>query len=212
MPNVTNASETWLSLTAAAARLNVHAATLRRWADEGELPFMLTPGGHRRFAVADLDRFAESRRVAQRQSTLPEAWAAQALTRARREIPEHSGEHWLATLDQSARDQHRALGQRLMGLTLQYVSAEHGDHLLEEARKVGADYGRLCRSSDLPLTDALQAALFFRDRLLEATLDLAETARVRPGDNSRLVRRINALLNAVQLAVAEAYETPHSPS
>jgi excisionase family DNA binding protein len=207
MPNVTNVSATWLSLAAAAARLNVHAATLRRWADDGQIPYMLTPGGHRRFAAADLDRFAESRRVTQRQETLPEAWAARALTQTRREIPEHSGEHWLATLDQSTREQHRALGQRLMGLTLQYVSAERGDHLLGEARKVGVDYGMLCKSSGMPLTDALQAALFFRDRLLEATLDLSETARVRPGDNSRLVKRINALLNTVQLAVAEVYET-----
>jgi hypothetical protein len=93
-----------------------------------------------------------------------------------------------------------------MGLTLQYVSTDDGQHLLEEARAVGRDYGRLSLASGMPLSDALQAALFFRDRLLEATLDLAETGRVRPGDNSRLVKRINALLNAVQLATAEVYE------
>jgi hypothetical protein len=58
----------------------------------------------------------------------------------------------------------------------------------------------------MPLTDALQATLFFRDKLLEATLDLPESARVRPGDSARLVKRINTLLNAVQLAIAEMYE------
>ena len=51
--------ENWLSLKQAAERLGIHPITLRRWADNGELPTLLTPGGHRRFAVADLDRFAE---------------------------------------------------------------------------------------------------------------------------------------------------------
>jgi excisionase family DNA binding protein len=206
MPEVTRPGQTWLSLAAAAARLNVHAATLRRWADDGQVPYLRTPGGHRRFAAADLDRFAEERRVTQSQLPLPEAWAARALTRTRRDIPEQSGMHWLATMDEHRREQHRALGQRLMGLTLQYVSADHGEHWLDEARAIGRDYGRLCQSSAMPLTDALQATLFFRDKLLEATLDLPESARVRPGDSARLVKRINTLLNAVQLAIAEMYE------
>jgi len=93
-----------------------------------------------------------------------------------------------------------------MGLTLQYVSAEDGAHLLEEARSLGADYGKLSQAAGVSLSDALQAALFFRDKLLEATLELSETAPVRPSDSSRLVRRLNALLNAVQLAIAEVYE------
>jgi excisionase family DNA binding protein len=210
MPNVTNlpAGEIWLSLKDAAARLRVHTATLRRWADDGDIPHMLTPGGHRRFAVSDLDRFADARRVTQAQSkeSLPEAWAARAMTRARQDVPQQANQHWLATLDDQVRQQHRALGQRLMGLTLQYVSTEDGQHLLEEARAVGRDYGRLSLAAGMPLSDALQAALFFRDRLLEATLDLSESGHVRPGDNSRLVKRINTLLNAVQLATAEAYE------
>jgi excisionase family DNA binding protein len=207
MSNVTNTPPTaWLSLAAAAHRLNVHAATLRRWADHGEIPYMLTPGGHRRFAAADIDQFAEARRVKRESASLPEAWAAQALTRARQGMPQQANEHWLATLDDHMREQHRALGRRLMGLTLQYVSTDDGAHLLAEARSVGKDYAELSIAAGMPLSDALQAALFFRDRLLDATLDLSETGRVRPGDNSRLVKRINALLNAVQLATAEAYE------
>ncbi|MCS6846380.1 MAG: helix-turn-helix domain-containing protein [Anaerolineae bacterium] len=201
------ANETWLSLGDAAAYLNVHPATLRRWSDAGEIPHMLTPGGHRRYALADLQRFAESHRVARRAVSLAEAWADRAMTRARQALPERSVAGWLATLDEPMRERHRALGRRLMGLTLQYVSADDGAHLLDEARALGKDYGELSKTAGASLKDALQAALFFRDKLLEATLELSETAPVRPGDSSKLVKRINALLNVVQLAIAEVYES-----
>ncbi|BCX04494.1 MAG: DNA-binding protein [Candidatus Roseilinea sp.] len=198
--------ETWLSLGDAAAYLNVHPATLRRWSDAGEIPHLLTPGGHRRYALSDLQRFAESHHVARREVSLAEAWADRAMTRARQELPERSAAGWLAALDEPMRERHRALGRRLMGLTLQYVSADDGAHLLDEARALGKDYGELSKTAGASLKDALQAALFFRDKLLEATLELSETAPVRPGDSSRLVKRINALLNVVQLAIAEVYE------
>lgn len=202
--------ETWLSLGDAAAYLNVHPATLRRWSDAGEIPHLLTPGGHRRYALSDLQRFAESHRVARREVSLAEAWADRAMTRARQELPERSAAGWLAALDEPMRERHRALGRRLMGLTLQYVSTDDGAHLLDEARALGRDYGELSKTAGASLKDALQAALFFRDKLLEATLELSETAPVRPGDSSRLVKRINALLNAVQLAIAEVYEADAS--
>ncbi len=200
------ANETWLSLGDAAAYLNVHPATLRRWSDAGQVPYMLTPGGHRRYALTDLQRFAEAHRVARRAASLTEAWADQAIMRARQDLPQRSEAGWLAALDEPMRERHRALGRRLMGLTLQYISADDGAHLLEEARALGKDYGELSKAAGALLKDALQAALFFRDKLLEATLDLAETAPVRPGDSSKLVKRINTLLNVVQLAIAEVYE------
>lgn len=201
-----HSEEVWLSLGDAAAYLNVHPATLRRWTDAGEIPHLLTPGGHRRYAMSDLQRFAESHRVSGRDIPLAEVWADRAMTRARAALPRRSAAGWLATLDEPMRERHRALGRRLMGLTLQYVSIEDGAHLLDEARALGKDYGALGKAAGASLKDALQAALFFRDQLLEATLELSETATVRPGDSSRLVKRINALLNAVQLAIAEVYE------
>src|SRR2546428_13758370 len=45
---------TWLSLDAAARRLSVHPATLREWADKGQIRTFRTPGGHRRFSEADV--------------------------------------------------------------------------------------------------------------------------------------------------------------
>src|SRR5258708_12715139 len=48
----------WLSLTEASKRLNVHPATLRDWADRGRIRTFRTPGGHRRFSGEDIDALA----------------------------------------------------------------------------------------------------------------------------------------------------------
>jgi excisionase family DNA binding protein len=198
----------WLSISEAAAYLNVHPATLRRWSDAHEIPCLITPGGHRRFALSDLQRFAEEHRSAGETSALPSIWAKQALMRARQALPAPESAGWLAALDSTMRERHRAIGRRLMGLTLQYISTEDGAHLLDEARAIGHDYAELSKLAGIPLQGALQAALYFRDRLLEASFELAETAPIQASDNIRLVKRINALLNVVQLAVAEVYASP----
>ena len=76
----------------------------------------------------------------------------------------------------SDHEKHRILGQQLLGLTLQFVSAEEHDKngpiLLEQARTVGHAYGEISKLGHMSLTDALQATLFFRDRLVEVALQL----------------------------------------
>lgn len=199
--------QTWLPLSRAAEQLNVHPTTLRRWADNGEIPFLLTPGGHRRFAVADIEAFASDR--SRRRALVPveEVWAEKALTRTRDALAKPVREEWFADMTDDHRARHRQLGRQLMGLTLQYISSEESNgHLLEQAREVGHEYGRISQEVGLPLTDALQAAIYFRDELIEVALQLPGSTQIRPEDNLRLMRRINQLLNVVHLAVAEIYE------
>ncbi|MDX1416021.1 MAG: helix-turn-helix domain-containing protein [Candidatus Promineifilaceae bacterium] len=197
----------WLPLGQAAERLGVHSTTLRRWADNGVIPFLLTPGGHRRFTISDLDAFQSMRR--QRRPLVPveEAWAEKAMTRTRRALAEPEAESWLANMADDHRLRHRRLGRQLMGLTLQYVSTDEANgHILEKAREIGHEYGRISKEINLPLTEALQAALYFRDELIEVALQLPESTRIRLEDNLRLMRRINVLLNAVHLGIAEIFE------
>jgi len=50
----------WLTLGQAAKYLGVAQSTIRKWSDHGRVPAFYTPGGHRRYRRADLDRFLES--------------------------------------------------------------------------------------------------------------------------------------------------------
>ena len=53
-----NTSPAYLSPNEAAKRLKVSPVTIRHWALDGKLAFITTPGGHRRFAVEEIERFA----------------------------------------------------------------------------------------------------------------------------------------------------------
>jgi len=197
----------WLTIGQAADKLGVHPTTLRRWADDGDIPIMITPGGHRRFSVTDIDRFKEQRHRLRVVAGLEQLWAEHALTRARAEVVTHEEEELLSPFDEQEREHKRLMGRRLMGLLLQYVSiTEGGEGILEEAREIGREHAENALGLGLPTSDALRVSMFFRDAVLEAALDLPEKAYVHTGANLKLVRRINTLLNVVQLAITERYD------
>ena len=47
----------WLTLGQAAKYLGVAQSTMRKWSDQGRVSAFYTPGGHRRYKLADLDLF-----------------------------------------------------------------------------------------------------------------------------------------------------------
>jgi excisionase family DNA binding protein len=201
------AHPTWLTTTEAADHLGVHPSTLRRWADDGMITAMVTPGGHRRFALADLEAF---RRQGQQPTMLPadeSVWAQQALSHTRAQIVEHQSTSMMRAFDEGERRRSRQLGRRLLGLILRYVSMrEGGEDVLAEVSQVGHAYAAAARSAGLPLQQALEIAMFFRDGLVETTLEFPEKASVQTGANVQLLRRLNPVMNTLQLAVVDAYE------
>lgn len=198
----------WLSLSAAAEILGVHPATLRRWSDRGDVPTMITPGGHRRFATVDIEAIAATKGNLARTNQLATVWAQQALTTTRQQIANRGEAPWLNTFNNGERASNRQLGQQLLGLTMQFISAseEESAQLLEQARELGQAYGHMSVSAGLPVTAALEATLFFRDLLLETALQLPENMGVTQEANLRLMRKINTLLNTIQLQIAEVYD------
>lgn len=203
----TNSSETqWLTLTEAAEALRVHPTTLRRWADSGQIPVFLTPGGHRRFAMSDVKDIAARRHSVRRVGPVERIWAEQALKQARMKLAEQEQSRWMKIQDDRGRDRHRNMGQQLMGLILDFLTAEEEDEaLIRRAREFGRHYGRASRELRLPLTEALGAAMFFRDTLTATAVQLPENIRIPTGSQVRLVHRIGRIVNEVQLGVADAY-------
>lgn len=53
-------SRSIVGISEAANRLGVHQNTLRKWADDGIIPSLRLPSGHRRFEVDELERFKEA--------------------------------------------------------------------------------------------------------------------------------------------------------
>ena len=199
--------ETWLTISDAAQRLGIHPTTLRRWADEGQLPVMFTAGGHRRFSSSGIERLQEERTRLRAVYRLEEIWAEEALSRTRSEVIAHREMTWLANFDERDREKKRLLGRRLLELMLQYISMNQGgEEIIEEARKIGYEHARNALALGMSSKDALRAVIFFRDTMMEVAFDLPETANIRAEANTLLLRRINELMNAFQLAIAEIYD------
>jgi excisionase family DNA binding protein len=197
----------WLTLSEASKRLKVHPTTLRRWADEGQIPVMLTPGGHRRFAASDVAHMAERKHTIRHFGPVEQVWAREALEQARQAIVARPQQEWLQGLGNRSRMAYREMGHRLMQLTIDYLSAsEENSNLIDEAHSVGHDYGHHSREAGLPLTEALRASMFFRDALVQAAIDLPHNVRLPTDSQARLLNRISAMLNTVQLGVAEVYD------
>ncbi len=207
MSSETKSSKQWLSLNQAAKQLGVHPVTLRRWADDGELPVMVTPGGHRRFAVAEIDRFSEERQRRQIVSGIEQMWADQVLDETRRQISAQRDAAWLSTFSEQQREHKRILGRQLLNITLKYISLkEGGEDLLQTARAIGREHAQDGLQRNLPLVEALTIILFFRDTMFNVALQLPEVAHVKAGVNAQLLRRIGTLLATVELSVAEIYD------
>ncbi len=197
----------WLSLGEAAGRLDVHATTLRRWAGEGQIPFMLTPGGHRRFAASDVEHMTERRHSVRGVGPVEKIWADHALKRAREQLSNHRGQPWMTQHSGEARDRGRRLGHELIELTMSYLTApDDGIDIAVEAGSIGRRYGEHGQEVGLPLTEALKVSMVFRDALVAAAIELPENVRVPRSSQTRFLGRINNLLNFVQLGVASVYE------
>jgi excisionase family DNA binding protein len=196
-----------LSLSEAAQLLGVHATTLRRWADAGAIPYLLTPGGHRRFARADLEAFMRENRYTAANKGIEQLWAERAIVYTRQGLAQQSHSRWLQAYDVEQRDQERMLGRRLMGVVLQYIHGNEREaaQLLDEARELGRTYAQNAISHHLPVVAALEAAMFFHDAMLEVTMQLLQMGHRNADEGTSLLRKINHIHNTVQLAIAQTY-------
>jgi excisionase family DNA binding protein len=196
----------WLSTSETAEFLGVHANTIRRWADAGRLPAMITPGGHRRFALDDLRAF-EWRQRQEAHAQLKADWTRHALSITRNEIATRRGASWLQAYDDAARKEQRDLGRRLLGLILRFVSGDSSDQkILKEVETIGRQHAETARRLGLSMADAMQASLFFRDRVIETAFGLTAGDPMPGGVHGPLFDRLTKLLNVYQLAVLDGYE------
>ena len=156
----------WMGLSEASSLLGVSAATLRRWSDAGRLRVFTTPGGHRRFSRAALERLLpvdRSRRPSIGGAGLSPSRIARTYRQASRDAaPELP---WVLTLTDEQRLLFRERGQVLAASLLQYLDAiqpETSAHHLKEASTTAAEYGRVAARLRLSLSQTVEGFLRFR--------------------------------------------------
>lgn len=203
---MTNASE-WVSLREAADILGVHPATVRNWADRGELASRRTPGGHRRFRRADLEHYAESR--GEIQPTEVQVIIQSALGQTRMQVGggKLADAPWYSAMSSASRDQMRVEGRRVLEALRAYLARGGADEDLSTAITIGKDYARMLVNDGLTLPQATRGFFYFSDFVMNSILTWSEINTPRnPAEWGNLVRQMNTFTNTMLLSIIEYYQ------
>ncbi len=201
----------WLKLSQAADYLGVHFTTLRRWADEGQVPCIRTPGGRRRFKKEELDAFMASLR--QGETAPSPTWqnldSQVALVRAG-----HSGlqrEPWYGRLDEAHLHTMRGEGRQLMAVLMQYASRSNGGEVfLREGKSLATHYGQVCHAAGLSLVETARAFVLVRRAISDSICQAGALAGPPDADTWRLYDRSNHFLDTMLLTILAAFDKARS--
>jgi len=196
----------WVNLGRACKILGVNESTVRRWADAGQIRCFRTPGGHRRFAEADLIALTEGDGGGDHELQTA------AVRRIRRRLNAGSeGSGWYAKTEEDVREASRPLGRRLVELVENYISTtrrlQH-EEIEEEVDEIGRSYGAMLYERQTPLLQAMQAFTFFRRSLDDTAKHLAERNSMSAEDAARAREAIAGLADRVLLGVTSAFDSP----
>ncbi|GIL11359.1 MAG: helix-turn-helix domain-containing protein [Chloroflexi bacterium] len=201
-----NESE-WISLRHAAEILGVHPATVRNWADKGDLPSRRTPGGHRRFRKTDLMNYAASQ--GELQPLELQVIIQNALGQARMQVSggDLGAQPWYAALTEDTRSRMRGMGVRTLEAIRKYLAQGAPDELLQSAVALGSEYAAALTKNDLALPDAVRGYLYFTDFVVNSVLTWSEITPTRnsPAEWVTLLRQVNTFMNTLLLSIIEYY-------
>ena len=196
----------WVSLQRAAEILGVHPATVRNWADKGELASRRTPGGHRRFRKSDLLHYAQTH--GELQPAEVAVILDSALGKTRMQVGEGllTNVDWYKSLSEDTRTEMRQQGRRVLEELRQYLAQGAPNDRLRMATALGRDYAAVLKGDNLMLPDAARGFFYFSDFVVNSILTWSEITPHSPSEWANLLRQVNTFMNAMLLSIIEYYE------
>lgn len=197
----------WVSLRQAADILGVHPATVRNWADKGDLASRRTPGGHRRFRRSDLLRYAESQGEIQPSEVQVILQSALGQTRMQVGGGTLADVPWYEAMSTTTRNELRNQGRRVLEELRSYLGAGAPDEGLSVAITLGKHYAAMLSDDGLSLPQAIRGFLYFSDFVINSVLTWSE---ITPPRNTSewgvMLRHINNFTHSMLLSIVEYYE------
>ncbi len=201
----TAARDQWLTMGLARTLLGINEATLRHWADHGLVRAFRTPGGHRRFAAADIQALLDSASKPEAAMSLADDHSVLPRIRRRVNTAKPHQPTWMTKFSTQGYDEMRELGHTLLDLCASYVDRAD-KRALADAAQFGRRYGDAAAGSGLSLQEALEAFVFFRS----ATMKAVKPALVRrgraPEDLFTAMELVGRITDSVLVGLASAYE------
>lgn len=209
----TSASE-WLGLGEASRLLGVAPGTLRRWSDSGQVPAFTTPGGHRRYRRAALERLIPPERL-NRPSLARSGMTASRLARAYRQEARAAARSvpWILQLSDEERDWFRHHGRRLADGLLTHLDDEDSaaaERSLGAATAEAAEYGRVTSGLGVSLTQAVEGFLQFRRPFLHQLALVARRRGFDIGATTELLEAADRAMDRLLVAAMAAHTVRRS--
>lgn len=198
----------WVSLRRASEILGVHPATVRNWADKGEITSRRTPGGHRRFRKADLIQYAQSQ--GELQPVEVQVIIQNALGQARMEIGDGTLADipWYTTMSENTRAVMRTMGRQLLDALRTYLANGAPDEKLSDAIRLGKEYAVCLTEDNLTLPQAMRGFFYFSEFIINSILTWSEVTPPRSAPEwATLLRNVNNFMNTMLLSMVEYYES-----
>lgn len=200
----------WLPVGAASRRLGVDPDTLRRWADAGRVDVFTTPGGHRRFSRASLDRLAARRAAAGRHRQVDLSASSERIAaayRRRYQGPDGgTGELFSAIAPSDAdRAAFRDAGRHLVDALVRYVDASSDED--RSVAEVEAHEGTMALARQIarrPVRDAqaIEAFIAARRPFLTEIARISRRRSLSATEVSELYERSGELLDGLVVLFA----------
>lgn len=206
----------WLSLGPASRILGIDPDTLRRWADEGRVDAWTTPGGHRRFDRAQLERLSTDRRVKGSGRPLASLGASpERLARIYRRhyAADHAEAASNGAVDGADREAHRAAGRRLIETLVRYLDADPDDAASRDRSEAVAggivdDQARRLATTGASLTEAVSRFVAARQPFLAELADIGRRRSLDPSRLAVLYGDASALLDRLLLRFVASHQRP----
>lgn len=199
--------EPLLSISEASQSLGVSEASLRQWTDEGKIKAFITPGGHRRYARAELRKFTSShpRMLGIKDLVVELEDTAQLL----RETSKTSlnTTPWYNKLHEESKEHLAHLGRQLLNLIIKYITEpSKREETIQLTRDTGHNLGETLARLNLPLTDSVEAFLLHRDPIMNAVTHMLKKREAFTGRVVEAIPMVAHVMDEALIALVSAHQ------
>ena len=198
--------ESLISISEASNLMGVSESALRQWTDEGKIKALITPGGHRRYAKADLIRLTNSHQKSLKITDLVSK--IEDTADMHRDIAQLILQTpWYNKLNAESQKQLAFLGRYLLSLLIEYISEPaNRDQIIKLVRETGQSFGETLAKLELPLTDSVETFLLHRNPIINAATDLMKKRGIFPGRIAGSIALVGQVLDQALVSLVDAHQ------
>ncbi len=196
-----------VSISEASQLLGVSETALRQWTDEGKIKAFITPGGHRRYARAELKKFTGShpRMLGIKDLVIELEDTVQLLRETSRTSLNSTS--WYNKLNGESKECLAHLGRQLLNLIIKYITEpSKREETIQLTRDAGHNLGATLAKLELPLTDSVKVFTLHRGPIMNAVTHLMRKREAFTGRVVGAIPMVAYVMDEALIALVAAHQ------